>query len=114
VKKIGFYKTESGKCPVEEFLDTLSDKQAKKVTWVLRIVRDIEPTPYQYFKKLVNTEDIWEIRASMGNDTFRLLGFFDEGHSFILTNGFQKKTQATPKEEIDIAEKRKRDYFKRR
>jgi phage-related protein len=114
VNKIDFFKTDTGKCPVEDFLDTLSDKQAKKIAWVLRIVRDIKPVPSQYFKKLVNTDDIWEVCVSMGNNIFRLLGFYDKGDLIILTNGFQKKTQETPRHEIELAEKRKKDYLKRR
>jgi hypothetical protein len=51
VKKVIFYKTDSGKSPVLEFIDSLSDKQAKKVAWVLRLVRDLEITPTKYFKK---------------------------------------------------------------
>ncbi len=114
MKKVIFYKTEDGKNPVEDFLDSLTDKQAKNIAWVLRAIRDINPIPAQYFKKLSNTQDIWEVRITMGNNIFRLLGFFD-GQSFIvLTNGFQKKTQKTPRGEIKLAEERKREYLKRR
>ena len=105
---------EDGKCPVEDFLDNLTDKQAKKVTWVLRIIRDINPIPAQYFKKLVNTEDIWEVRVTLGNNIFRFLGFFDGEDFIVLTNGFQKKSRKTPKDEIKLAEQRKREYLKRR
>jgi len=114
MKEIIFYKTEDGKCPVENFLDTLSDKQAEKVTWVLRAIRDINPIPAQYFKKLVNTEDIWEVRVTMGNNIFRFLGFFDGQNFIVLTNGFQKKTRKTPKKEIKLAEERKKEYLNRR
>jgi len=59
VKKIIFYKTDSGNNPVQEFIVSLSDKQAKKVAWVLRLVRDLKITPTKYFKKLVNSNGIW-------------------------------------------------------
>ena len=95
-------------------MDTLSDKQAEKVAWVLRLVRDMKPVPFQYFKKLVNTDDIWEVCVSMGNNIFRLLGFYYKEDLIILTNGFQKKTQDTPRHEIELAEKRKKDFLKRR
>ncbi len=114
MKQVIFYRTQDGKCPIEDFLDALDDKQAEKVAWVLRIVRDVEPIPPQYFKKLVNTQDIWEVRASLANNIFRLLGFFDGDNFIILTNGFQKKTQKTPAGEIKIAEERKKEFLSRR
>lgn len=69
--------------------------------------------PKQYFKKLDGTDDIWEVRTEFGSDTFRLLGFFDMGSLVILTNGFAKKTQKTPPNEIALAERRKSEYLSR-
>src|ERR1039457_1439983 len=93
--EIQFYRTVAGACPVEEFLDSLGAKQAQKVLWVLRAVRELPRVPQQYFKKLEGTDDLWEVRAEFGGDAFRLLGFWDEGRLIILTNGFAKKTQKT-------------------
>ncbi len=114
MRTINFYRTESGDCPVEEFLDSLTGKQAKKVLWVLRLVEELERVPSQYFKKLVNTDDIWEVRVQLGNHIFRLLGFFDEPAVLVLTGGFAKKTQKTPPQEIATAEKRKQDHLSRK
>jgi phage-related protein len=96
---------------VEEFLDALTSKQAQKVAWVLQLIEELEVVPTQYFKKLVNTEDIWEVRIQQGGNIFRLLGFFDGATLIILTQGFAKKSQKTPLDEIRLAESRKRDYF---
>ena len=63
MREIHFYRTESGICPVEEFLDSLSSKQAQKVTWVLQLIEEIDIVPVQYFKKLVNTDDIWRLES---------------------------------------------------
>jgi phage-related protein len=114
MKRISFYMTGSGKCPVQQHLDTLSDKQATKIAWVLKIIREISPTPSNYFKKLVNTDNIWEVRVDVGRNTFRLLGFFSRRELIILTNSFQKKSQKTPPKEIKLAEKRKQEYLSRR
>ncbi len=114
MKKIIFCKTDSGNSPVQEFIDSLSDKQAKKVAWVLRLVRDLKITPTKYFKKLVNSNDIWEVRVQMGSNIFRFLGFYDGSQLIILTNEFQKKSQKTPKREIELAKSRKQSYLKRR
>src|SRR5690606_28802740 len=114
MREVIHYKTENGDDPIKEFLDSLSGKQAAKVTWVLALVEDLPIIPKQFFKKLVGTDDIWEVRIDLGNDTLRLLGFFDRGNLVVLTNGFMKKTQKTPQNEIKIAEARKRDYLRRR
>jgi phage-related protein len=114
MREIKFYKTASGKCPVEEFLETLSAKQAQKVTWVLRVIEELPSIPTKYLKKLVNTDEIWEVRVAIGSNIFRLLGFFDDSNLIVLDNAFQKKTQKTPLQEIQLAEERRRDYFKRR
>ena len=68
MKVIRFYRSESGACPVEEFLDSLSGKQAQKVAWVLQLIEEMEVIPVQYFKKLANTDDLWEVRAQAGNN----------------------------------------------
>lgn len=114
MKQITFYKTVAGRCPVQEHLDELPDKTVQKIVWVLRVVRDLERVPTNYLKKLVNTDDIWEVRVDVGRNTFRLLGFFAGKELVVLTNSFQKKTQETPQSEIRLAEARKADYMKRR
>ena len=112
MKTISFYRTVSGKCPVEEHLDSLADAETTKIAWVLKLIREIDPIPSKYFKKLVNT-DIWEVRVNVGRNTFRLLGFFHSSELIILTNSFQKKTQKTPLREIRLAEKRMKEYLNR-
>lgn len=81
---------------------------------MLRLVRELNPIPSNYFTKMVNCDDIWEVRVQYGGNIFRLLGFFDGAKLIILTHGFQKKTQKTPKQHIELAESRKRDYLSRR
>ena len=70
--------------------------------------------PIQYFKKLVNTDEIWEVRIRIAGDILRILGFFDTEEFVVLTNGFTKKTQKTPQREIELAESRKKDYLRRK
>jgi phage-related protein len=114
MRTIEFFRLPGGKSPVEEFPDSLTGKQAKKVLWVLRLIEDLDVVPRQYIKKLVDSEDIWEVRVQFGNDIFRLLGFFVGGNLIILTNGFTKKTQKTPHQEIELAVRRKAGYSARR
>ncbi|MCB2170982.1 MAG: type II toxin-antitoxin system RelE/ParE family toxin [Deltaproteobacteria bacterium] len=113
-REIIFYETASGKCPVEEFLESLTPKQAQKTTWVLKLIEELPTIPTSYLKKLVNSDNIWEVRVVVGNNIFRLLGFFDGSKLIVLNHAFQKKTQKTPSQAIKIAEDRKKDYFARR
>lgn len=57
------------------------------------------------------TDKLFEIRVQNGNDIFRIFCFFDEGNLVVITNGFQKKTQKTPKQEIERALKIKNEYY---
>ena len=114
MKEIFFYRSESGNCPIEVFLDSLSGKQAQKVAWTLQLIEELQSVPTKYFKMLVNTDNLWEVRVQVGNNIFRLLGFLDGENLVILNHGFQKKTQKTPKKEIQIAEARKKNYLNRR
>ena len=112
MREILFYHLESGRCPVEDFLDTLTDKQFEKVAFVLDLIEQLNIIPEKYLKKLKGSDDIWEVRVQYGNNIFRLLGFFEANNIVILNHAFTKKTQKTPAREINIAEKRKREYLK--
>jgi phage-related protein len=114
MRGVRFYRTKAGHCPVEEFLDSLNGKQAQKVVWVLRLIEELESVPSQYLKKLVDTAGLWEVRAQHAGDTFRLLGFFDGSWLLVLTGGFVKKSEKTPRQEIALAENRRQDYLSRR
>jgi hypothetical protein len=66
-------------------------ESAQKVTWVFQLIEDLVQVPSRYFKKLVNTQDLWEIRVSAGSNIFRLIGFFDGPNIVVEAHGFQKK-----------------------
>jgi len=112
VFKVVFFRTVSGKCPVEDFLDSLSGKQAQKVTWVLRIIEELDSVPAQYLKKLPGTDDLWEVRVQVSRAQFRLLGFLDGDGNLVLLHAFTKKTAKIPRKEIMLAEKRKIVYMR--
>jgi len=114
MRTVDFYRLPNSNSPVEAFLDSLTGRQAQKVLWVLQLIEELDVVPRQYFKKLVDSEGIWEVRIQFGNDIFRLLGFFDSGALLILTNGFAKKTQKTPPQEVALAIRRKEEYLARR
>jgi phage-related protein len=113
-KTVIFYRTADGKCPVQEFLDSLSGKAAQKVAWVMSLVEDLNVVPSTYFKKLVSTEEIWECRIQLGSNAYRIFCFFDGNSVVVLIHGLIKKTLKTPQREIDQAETYRRDYLQRR
>ncbi|MGB3224950.1 MAG: type II toxin-antitoxin system RelE/ParE family toxin [Desulforhopalus sp.] len=113
MREILFYETETGNSPVIKFLEELPPKEAQKAAWVLKLVEELPTIPSKYFKKLVNTHDLWEVRIAIGNNIYRFLGFFEGERLIVLNHAFQKKTQKTPKQAIKIAEQRKREYLKR-
>jgi len=107
MREIRFYETASGQKPIEDFLDKLSPKQAQKVTWVLKLIEDLERIPSIYFKKMINTEDLWEVRVAVGSNIFRLICFFDGPNVVVLAHAFQKKTQKTHIEQSGLLKKGK-------
>ena len=111
MKEIIFYKLPSGKSPIEDFLDSLSSKEAQKVVWVLKLIEELEQVSTKYYKQLQNTDGIVEIRAQTGKNHFRLLGFEHNKKLVILTNGFKKKDQKVPKSEIKLAQSRRKEYL---
>jgi hypothetical protein len=75
MRAVNFYLTESGNCPVENFLDSLAGKQAQKVAWVLRLIEELDVVSGRYLKKLVSTDDLWEVRVQFGGNIFRCWAF---------------------------------------
>ena len=97
-KILGFYRSQEEKIRV-------------KMEFVLDLIRNEPRIPLKFFKKLVNSEDIYDFRVLTSQKSIRLLCFIDDGNLVVLTNAFVKKTQKTPKKEIKLAEKLKRQYL---
>lgn len=95
----------------EDFLNKQSPKVIRKIIQTLRIVELLERIPSTYLKFIENTNGLFEIRIKFGSDIFRVFCFFDEGKLVVLLSGFQKKTQRTPREEINRAERLMQEYF---
>ena len=77
----------------------------------MHLISSQEKVPEKYLKHLTGTAGLYEIRVEVGSDIYRVFSFFDKGQLIILINGFQKKTEKTPKQEIYLAEKLKKEYF---
>ena len=93
------------------FFEQQNLKVKTKISWTLDVISQLERVPETYLKHLENTDGLYEVRVQSGSDIFRIFCFFDKGQLVVLANGFVKKTQKTPKREIEKATKIKEDYF---
>lgn len=106
IRKIVYYQGH-----FHEFYEAQTEKVKEKIDYVLFLVTVAERVPTKFFKHLTGTDGLYEIRIEYGSNIYRLFCCFDEGRLVVLFNGFQKKTQKTPKTEIDKALKIKNEYF---
>ena len=95
----------------EEFLLAQPKKVQEKIYKVLEYVETQQRIPEQYLKQIEGSKGLYEARVKLATDIWRVFCFFDKGKLVILLNGFQKKTNKTPKNEIEKAEKLMKDYF---
>ena len=80
----------------------------------MSLVEELDVVPSQYLRKMPGTDDLWEVRVRAGVTIFRFLGFFDGARLVVLSHAFQKKTRKTPRQAVQLANDRKRDYFMRK
>jgi phage-related protein len=107
-----FYETEDGKKPVEEFMVSLESKMRTKAIMELRLLREKGNTLRKPYSTALE-DGINELRIQQGNNISRIFYFFFVGSKIVLTNGFIKKTQQIPPEELDRAKRYKADYERR-
>lgn len=112
--EIRFYRTSSGRSPVEQFIRSLSEKQKDSVIAALELIETEDHVPREVFKKLAGTGGLWEVRAQHAGVAIRLLGFLDGPRLVVLVSGFTKKTRKVPGAEIAVAQQRRREYEERR
>jgi len=79
---------------------------------VLDLIKQVERVPEKFLKSFAGSKGLYEVRIENQSNIYRIFCFFDKGNLVILLNGFQKKTQKTPKSEIEKAMKLKNEYFK--
>ena len=110
--KIEYYKSKDGEYPAEEFILSQNIKMQAKIFRNLELLESKGNNLREPYSKHLE-DGIFELRNKIGNNITRVLYFFVIGEKIILTNGFVKKTQKTPKGEIDIAKKYRNDYLNR-
>ena len=94
----------------ENFFVGQRAKVQDKIIWTFDLIEELQRIPETYFKNIADTDGLYEIRIQLGSDIFRIFCFFDQGQLVVLANGYQKKSQKTPKQEIEKALKIKKEY----
>jgi phage-related protein len=95
----------------EDFLQDQPVKVQNKIFKILDIIEFQQRIPSKYLKHIEGSEGLYETKFALGSDIWRVFCFFNEGRIVILLNGFLKKSQKTPKEEIKLAIKLKNEYY---
>lgn len=120
--EIEFYKTESGRIPVEEFIYSLQEKQSAKVVKDIRLLKEMGASLYYPYVDSIKGEKyagLMELRTRQSNNIFRTFYFVvvkDEetkAEKAVLLHAIQKKTDKTPKKELETALARMKDYKSR-
>lgn len=109
---IHFYRTSTGACPVEQFLESLNVKMRAKALYSLEILEEFGCNLKEPHSKYLD-HGLYELRIQFAGDIARIFYFFQIGRTIILTNGFVKKTRKTPQSQIELALKYKLDYERR-
>jgi len=82
-----------------------------KIEWTLKLIKVTQRVPEKYFKHLEGTKGLYEVRIEVESNIYRIFSFFDKGNLIILGNAFQKKTEKTPRSEIEKALKIMEEYY---
>lgn len=94
----------------EKFFVKQRQKVRDKIIWTFDLIENLPRIPELYLKHIEKTEGLYEIRIQLGSDIYRIFCFFDQGQLVVIVNGFQKKSQKTPRQEIELALKIKGEY----
>jgi phage-related protein len=106
IRKIIFYETH-----FIEFYQNQEEKVKNKIQYVFELIKQVDRVPEKFLKHLEGPEGLFEVRVEYQSNIYRIFCCFDEGRLVVLFNGFQKKTQKTPKKEIEKAERLMKEYF---
>ncbi len=97
----------------EDFYEIQNIKVRVKIDYVLFVLTHADRVPEKFLKHLEGTKGLYEIRVEYGGNTFRIFCCFDKGKIVVLFNGFQKKSNKTPNQQIELAYKLMKEYFER-
>lgn len=109
---VDFYASERGQRPIEEYLQTLTDKEIDAAMWTIGLLAAKGPTlTIPYCKKLYGYTALWELRVRHSNRHFRIVYAQMNKSGYVLLHMFQKDREAMRREDIDIAARRLKTLF---
>lgn len=94
-----------------EFYQKQDQKVKGKIQYVFELIKQVDRVPEKFLKHLTGTGGLYEIRVEYQSNIYRIFCCFDNGQIVVLFNGFQKKTQKTPQQEIENAMRLMKNYF---
>ncbi len=97
-----------------DFLKKQPEKVQNKIFKIIEAIETLERIPGNYLKHLPGTDGLYEARIQLASNIWRVFCFFDEGKLVILLNGFTKKTQKTPRKEVEKAKTLMEKYYKQK
>ncbi|CAM3775821.1 type II toxin-antitoxin system RelE/ParE family toxin [Sphingobacterium prati] len=98
----------------EDFLLNHPQKVQDKIFKIIEAIETLERVPSNYLKHLTGTDGLYEARIQLGSNIWRVFCFFDGDKLVVLMNGFQKKTQKTPKNQIEKALSIMAEYYEQK
>lgn len=96
----------------KDFKRTLAKDVLMKIYQVFIYIMTENMIPAKFLRNVEGVKDLYEIRVEHESNIYRIFCCFDEGNLVILFNAFQKKSQKTPRSEIERAKRIKEEYFK--
>jgi phage-related protein len=112
MREIVFYESDFGHKPVEDFLADLEPNARAKVVRTLELLRAQVIVPTKFWKKLAGST-LWEVRVEYAGNIYRMLATTIKGNRVVLLHGFQKKSQKTSRQDMEIAQQRQKRYYQR-
>lgn len=94
-----------------DFYKELEHKVKEKIKYTLELIKQVENIPEKFFGPMTGYDGLFEVRIEFQSNIYRIFCCFDQGKLIVLFNDFQKKTQKTPKNEIEKAMRLKKEYF---
>ncbi len=110
--EVEFYTKDNGDKPAKDFILSLDKKMRAKILGIIDILEENGNELREPYSKYLE-DGIFELRGKVGNDISRILYFFYYGNRIVLTNGFIKKTQKTPMQEIKLAKMYRSQFLER-
>ncbi len=110
--KVIYYESKSGKCPIEEFINSRKESNQVKIINQIELLEEFGPQLPRPYSDIIE-DGIHELRIKISGNQFRILYFFIFRNYIVLTHSFNKTTQKVPKLEIKKAKKFREDFFKR-